>query len=508
MLFNTFLFIFVFAPVTLCGFFLISRLGNIYGALWLGLASLVFYTAWDPRYLPLLLGSITVNFLAGRGLAQLTAPAARTNCTALLALAISANLGLLAYYKYANFFIDNFNSALDAPISVLNVVLPLGISFFTFTQIAYLVDTYRDEVKERNFIHYLLFVTYFPHLIAGPILHHAEMMPQFRLAQVYRFNADRFSAGVVMFAIGLFKKAILADGVAHYVGPVFDAAEHGATPLFFEAWGGALAYTFQLYFDFSGYCDMAIGLSWMIGIALPLNFNSPYKATSITDFWRRWHMTLSRFLRDYLYIALGGNRRGRARRYVNLFATMTIGGFWHGAGWTFLVWGGLHGAYLVINHAWQAVQGRLGLRLPWRIGTVASWLLTFVAVVVGWVFFRADSLAGAGRMLAGMAGAHGCALPSGWLGCVAIDPVAPAMLPAVSVWSWCAVLACIALGLPNTQEIMRQSLSGITRPATVGPAVISIVFRRSVAWAIAVAALLAAGLVNLPQPTSFLYFNF
>ena len=508
MLFSTFLFTFVFAPVTLFGFFLISRFGNIYGALWLGLASLVFYTAWDPRYLPLLLGSIAVNFMAGRGLALLSAPSARTRRTVLLALATSTNIAVLAYYKYANFFIDNFNRVLEAPIPVLNIVLPLGISFFTFTQIAYLVDNYRDEVKERNFIHYLLFVTYFPHLIAGPILHHAEMMPQFRLARVYRFNADHFSVGVVMFAIGLFKKAILADGVAHYVGPVFDAAELGAAPLFFEAWGGALAYTFQLYFDFSGYCDMAIGLSWMIGIALPLNFNSPYKATSITDFWRRWHMTLSRFLRDYLYIALGGNRRGKARRYVNLLATMTIGGFWHGAGWTFLVWGALHGGYLVVNHAWQVVQGRLGLRLPGRIGVVASWLLTFVAVVVGWVFFRADTLAGAGRILAGMAGAHGCVLPGGWLGCAANDPAAMAIIPAMSVWIWCVLLAGIALGLPNTQEIVRQSLSGITRPTTIGPAVLSIVFHRSAAWAIAVAALLAAGLVNLPQPTSFLYFNF
>ncbi len=512
MLFNTFQFILVFAPITLFGFFLVSRLGNIYGALWLGLASLVFYMAWDPRYLPLLLGSIVFNFAASRGLAYLSSSLQRVWRRSLLTAAITANLGLLGYFKYANFFIDNINRALDAPLPVLAVVLPLGISFFTFTQIAYLVDTFRDEVKERNFIHYLLFVTYFPHLIAGPILHHAEMMPQFRNAQVYRFNADHFSSGVVIFAIGLFKKAILADGVAPFVGPLFDSAEHGGAPLLFEAWGGALAYTLQLYFDFSGYCDMAIGLSWMIGIALPLNFNSPHKATSIIEFWRLWHMTLSRFLREYLYVALGGNRRGPARRYANLFATMVIGGLWHGAGWTFVVWGALHGVYLVINHVWHGLKRRLGLSLPHPLGAITGWLLTFVAVVVGLVFFRSNTLAGAGHILVGMAGAHGCALPGGWLGCATFDPGGAAdtlLFPAsISVWLWCAVLGGIAVGLPNTQEIMRHSLSGITRPTSVGPAIISLNFRRSIVWALAAAALLAVGLVNLPQPTSFLYFNF
>jgi len=354
-----------------------------------------------------------------------------------------------------------------------------------------------------------LFVTYFPHLIAGPILHHAEMMPQFRLSRVYRFNPDNFSSGVVIFAIGLFKKAILADGVAQFVGPVFDAAERGASPMLFDAWGGALAYTFQLYFDFSGYCDMAIGLSWMIGIALPLNFNSPYKAINITDFWRRWHMTLSRFLRDYLYIPLGGNRRGPTRRYANLLATMAIGGLWHGAGWNFVIWGMLHGAYLVIHHAWHAVQGHLGLRVPQRLGTVLAWLLTFVAVVVGWVLFRAQSLAGAGRILGGMVGAHGCALPDGWIACTARDVgAASSALAGLWVWIWCAGLAAIALGLPNTQEFMRDQLSGITRPVAIGPAAVRTAFRRSTTWAIAVSALLAAGLISLPQPTSFLYFNF
>ncbi len=492
MLFNSFPFIFAFLPVTLVGFFTVSRYRQVYGAAWLTLASLTFYAVWDPRYLPLLLGSIGFNFLAGRNLARL---GSYNKGKWLLTVAITVNLALLGYFKYAGFFTENLGIVLDRPIAILRVILPLGISFFTFTQIAYLVDAWRGKANEPSLLHYMLFVTYFPHLIAGPILHHAEMMPQFRIAATYRFSWERLAAGLVMFSLGLFKKVVLADGVSQFVAPVFNAAEAGIVPGLPDSWGGALAYTFQLYYDFSGYCDMAIGLSWMIGIALPLNFSSPYKAISIVEFWRRWHMTLSRFLRDYLYIPLGGNRHGPMRRYINLFATMAIGGLWHGAGWTFVAWGALHGAYLIVNHAWDAVKPRLRWKLPPRQAAMAGWFVTFMAVVVGWVVFRSHSIGGAGRILSGMIGANA----------VTGAPMLPAM-----VWIWCASLATIALFMPNSQEIMRRHLGGIARPAeaAVHRLALPLVFQRSIPWAVAVALVLAAGTIDLPQPTSFLYFNF
>jgi len=318
---------------------------------------------------------------------------------------------LLGYFKYANFFVDNLNQFTGSAWTFAQVILPLGISFFTFTQIAFLVDTYQGKVKEFNFVHYALFVTYFPHLIAGPVLHHAEMMPQFARRAVCHINWDNVAVGLSIFVLGLAKKVLLADSVADFSTPVFSAVQAGGTPMLFEAWVGALAYTLQLYFDFSAYSDMAIGLSLMFNVRLPLNFNSPYKATSIIDFWRCWHMTLSRFLRDYLYIPLGGSRLGTGRRYANLVITMLLGGLWHGAGWTFVIWGALHGFYLLVNHAWRAFKTRLGWADGGRLAALGAGALTFLAVVVGWVFFRADSYSTAVTMLQGMAGMNGVSLP-------------------------------------------------------------------------------------------------
>ncbi len=391
MLFNSYSFIFCFLPLTLIGFFILSYFRHFYGSVWLVLASLTFYAVWDPRYVILLLGSIGFNFMIGSGLTRLQST---RKGKILLSTAITANLAALAYFKYAGFLVENFDTLSGLAVSIPKIVLPLGISFFTFTQIAYLVDTARGKSEELNLVRYFLFVTYFPHLIAGPILHHAEMMPQFRRPETYRFDTAKFSTGLVIFTIGLFKKSILADGISAFVGPVFSAADSGTSLTLLDSWAGALSYTFQIYFDFSGYSDMAIGLSWMFGIGLPLNFNSPYKSTSIIEFWRRWHMTLSRFLRDYLYFSLGGNRRGRVRRYANLFGTMVIGGLWHGAGWTFIAWGMLHGLYLIINHAWLGARDTRPV-LERRLVAPAGWLLTFLAVVVGWVFFRAESIDGA-----------------------------------------------------------------------------------------------------------------
>jgi alginate O-acetyltransferase complex protein AlgI len=506
MLFNSFTFIFMFLPAVLLGYILIGARHRTWAPAWLVASSLVFYAYWDPRYLPLLLISAVVNFFAGRALAE-CAPENVQRRRLFLALSIGFNLALLGYFKYTNFFVADFAAVTGLDIAIRKIILPLGISFFTFTQIAFLADAYRGEAHEPKFVHYLLFVTYFPHLIAGPILHHKEMMPQFARPETYQFNSANLITGCVIFIIGLFKKAVLADGVAAYVAPVFDAAAKGQTLLVQDAWGGALAYTFQLYFDFSGYCDMAIGASLMFGIVLPLNFNSPYKSRSIVEFWRRWHMTLSRFLRDYLYIPLGGNHKGAARRYINLFITMVLGGMWHGAGWTFVIWGALHGLYLAINHVFTATRARLLPAAPSRLGSATSWLLTFLAVVVGWVFFRADSWDAALRILAGMANMTSCRMLDGCAADAGLFHALPAK--AVLVWVWCGLLLLLALCAPNTQEIMRDRLGGLTRPReTAWPFGTLLTFRSSRSWAVAIGVMLAAGLTCLPQPISFLYFNF
>jgi len=329
-------------------------------------------------------------------------------------IGIAGNLGLIGYFKYANFFVNELNSTLGMDFHLQTIILPLAISFFTFQQVAYLVDVYKGKAHEYSFLHYCLFVTFFPQLIAGPIVHHKEMLPQFAKDKVFRLSHEHLAVGITIFTIGLFKKVLLADGVAVYATPVFNAAEAGVALTFFEAWGGALAYTFQLYFDFSGYSDMAIGLARMFGIRLPLNFHSPYKAYNIIEFWRRWHMTLSRFFRDYLYIPLGGNQKGTPRSFLNLMITMVLGGLWHGAGWTFVLWGALHGFYLIVNHAWHALRHSWGhdlKRTTW-FGRGIARIITFAIIVVAWVLFRAETLPGAVNVLSAMGGGNGISLSS------------------------------------------------------------------------------------------------
>lgn len=402
MLFNSYEFILIYLPIVFAGFFWIARSSHRLAGLWLVVASLSFYGYWNPKFVLLLLASITFNYAIGYAIGH----ARNTGKTKpLFMAAIAANLGLLGYFKYTNFFISTINGISGSGFGMADVVLPLGISFFTFTQIAFLADVYRGIAREYNFIHYLLFVTYFPHLIAGPVLHHKQMMPQFAAPSTYRISSENVAAGLMFFTIGLAKKVLLADSFSEYASPVFDATKGGVQPDFIAAWTGALSYTLQLYFDFSGYSDMAIGISLLFGVKLPLNFNSPYKAHNIIEFWRRWHMTLSQFLRDYLYIPLGGNRHGPLRHHLNLMVTMLLGGLWHGANWTFVVWGGLHGLYLVLNHAIFWVWGKTGTsgvqstQIARALGTV----FTFVLVVIAWVFFRAETFESAILILSGMA---------------------------------------------------------------------------------------------------------
>lgn len=393
MLFNSWQFILVFLPIVFFGYFWLNRTRLAVAArAWLAAASLFFYAYWNVSYLPLLLISLLFNFVIGNSFSSGRTSWHRTiPREAMLTFGVTANLALLAYYKYAGFIADMAYLSFSSVSSPTDILLPLAISFFTFNQIAYLVDSYRGEAKEYDFLNYVLFVTFFPHLIAGPIVHHREMMPQFASRWSWAIRYRNVLQGLFIFGIGLFKKVALADTFAIWANSGFDS---GRDLDFFAAWATSLSYSFQLYFDFSGYCDMAIGAALLFNIRFPLNFNSPYKALDIQDFWRRWHMTLSRFLRDYLYIPLGGNRRAEFRIHLNLMATFTLGGLWHGASWMFVIWGALHGAAIVAHRLWR-IYGR---PLP----SMLAWLLTFLFVNATWVFFRAKTLDDAVRILRGM----------------------------------------------------------------------------------------------------------
>lgn len=383
MLFNSYEFILLYLPITLILYYqLAKRVSNSAAKNFLILASLCFYSYWDVNNLPILLTSILMNYLFAHLLSQ-------NSSKAILTAGIVFNLLFLGYFKYTDFVLQNLNVLAGTSFELQSIMLPLGISFFTFTQTAYLVDVYRGETKEYTKSDYLLFVTIFPHLIAGPILYHKDMIPQFSVAENYKLNYKNLTYGIVWFTIGLFKKVVIADKLAIWANQVFNNTMN-LTML--DAWGGSLAYSLQLYFDFSGYSEMAIGLGLLFNYNLPLNFNLPYRAISIIDFWRRWHMTLSAFLKNYLYIPLGGNRCSSHMR--NILITMFLGGLWHGAGWTFIFWGVLHGVFICINHLWRKTK----IQLPKFI----NWLLTFNAVNLAWIFFRANSFESAMNIVKAM----------------------------------------------------------------------------------------------------------
>jgi len=392
LLFNSYEFIFLFLPFTFFIYFYLNKkhLTEV-SKVFLVFASLFFYSWWNIAYLPLILVSMLVNYTIGKELSFHTKKQRTYSAKKLLTAGIVFNLGLLGYFKYADFFIQNLNRAFHSEVALWNLALPLAISFYTFQQIAYLVDSYRQETKEYDFLNYAVFVTFFPQLIAGPIVHHAEMMPQFTKLKNKVKNYYNITLGLFIFSMGLFKKVIIADTFAIWATQGFDIAK---TLNMLEAWTTSLAYTFQLYFDFSGYTDMAIGIALLFNIKIPKNFFSPYKATSIQDFWRRWHITLSRFLKDYIYIPLGGNRKGDVRTYMNLFTTFLLGGIWHGAGWTFVLWGILHGFALVTHRMWQ--------KLGFKMNTLLAWFITFNFINIAWVFFRALNFESAMKVLKGM----------------------------------------------------------------------------------------------------------
>jgi D-alanyl-lipoteichoic acid acyltransferase DltB (MBOAT superfamily) len=400
MLFNSYEFIFCFLPVTLGIYFLLNKKRlTIASNAWLLFASLVFYSWWNVKYLPLILVSILFNYTIGYLLVEHDSlkkqPLSKKS---IFVTGLVGNIAFLSYFKYMDFFIGNLNAVFKSDLALMQIILPLGISFFTITQIAFLVDCYEGLVEDRKLLSYSLFVTFFPHLLAGPILHHKEMMPQFDAVRNKVLSYRNLSHGLFLFFLGLFKKVIIADELSKSVKVGFDTA---ASLNMVEAWVVSLSYTLQLYFDFSGYSDMAIGVGLLFNIVLPVNFNSPYKATSIIDFWKRWHMSLTNFITTYLYSPIMRSFRKITfgKSMLATFAAMFIAGIWHGAGWTFMLWGAFHGGALVLNHVWK----RRKLPMPKILG----WLLTFGFVNFSFVLFRAKSIPDALKVLKGMLGQNG-----------------------------------------------------------------------------------------------------
>lgn len=485
MLFSSLPFLFGFLPLTILAVYVARRFAGPRAAVCILLvASLIFYSWQTPVYFFLIAGSIIINFGLGRKIAAV-------NSKPLLISGVAFNLGLLGWFKYIGLFSSTLSDLTRADITISGVILPLAISFFTFQQIAYLADCYKYGNRQYKFLDYALFVAFFPQLIAGPIVHHKDLAPQFSAPRFAKFLPEDIMAGVFLFSIGLAKKVLIADGLAPLADGVFDAAATGSAIVSIEAWIAVAAYSFQIYFDFSGYSDMALGLAFLFGVRLPMNFSSPYKAKSIVDFWHRWHITLSTFLRDYLYIPLGGNRLGGIYRYRNLFIVMLLGGLWHGAAWTFVVWGGLHGLYLCINHYWDKICGK-----DTNLSPVLATILTFGAVSLAWIFFRADSFDAAFVMLSALGG-----FTDG-----AVSVLSPTDLYSIPIL---AIAAFLVWCTPNALECLEKFKSHAALPVNVssnstGGAVLSIATSAAlgVLFASAVFILLTSG------PYEFIYFQF
>jgi alginate O-acetyltransferase complex protein AlgI len=485
MLFNSHEYLFLFLPAALLIYGILGRLRlGLASKTWLVIASLFFYAWGNPGGLHVLVVSVLLNFSFGIALTSFEQHQA-TKRKILLALALACNISLLAYYKYADFFIGNLNQLVHTGIKLPHMLLPLGVSFFTFIQIAYLVDVYRGTAGERNLLNYSLFASFFPYLLAGPIVRYSEVTPQFKRVDNEVLNYRNLSTGLYLLWIGLFKKVVLADQFDEWASAGFD----GASQLnFLYAWATSLAYTFQIYFDFSGYTDMAIGAALMFNIKLPINFNNPYRALDIQDFWRRWHITLSRFLREYIYIPLGGNRVREGHLYLNLLCTFLIGGLWHGAGWTFIFWGFLHGMAMVVHRIWK--------KTGWYLPAFAAWFLTFNFVNVAWVFFRARTWGDAVKVLSGMFGLNGFALPAEWATRlhflsrhgVEFIPWNHIMQGSRDAWLWIMFAFPVCLFLKNSNQMAETSKPG---------------WRSLLVTAAGVYAIL-----NMFRMSEFLYFNF
>ncbi len=421
MRFNSYEFIFFFLPTVWIGWWALVARGRRRSAVtWLCLTSLFFYGYWDWKFVPILATSLVVNYLIG---GRISVGGSMWAKRFLLGVGLTWNIGLLGYFKYANFFVDNFNILWGTSWTLERIVLPLGISFFTFQKIAFLIDAWRKQVRDVRFLEFCLFVLFFPQLIAGPIVHHGEFIPQLRDPDTWAFRKRKFLLGAVLFSLGLFQKTVIADTLAPVADSTFGLAAMGSRLRLFEAWTGVTAYSLQLFFDFAGYSHMALGLALLFGFRLPINFMGPYAARSVIEFWRRWHISLSTFLRDYVYFPLGGSRRGFGRHLINLLATMTLAGVWHGAGWTFVLWGVGHGLALVINHLWRRWRNdHSQSRKNWWAPAA-----TVIVVSFGWVLFRAEELGTARLLSESLLGLHGVSVPVSWARMV--EDLAPVVRP-------------------------------------------------------------------------------
>ena len=481
MIFSSFEFIFLFLPLTFCLYFYLNkkRLTTLATGS-LAFASLFFYSWWNIIYLPLILFSVIINYAFSLLITKST-----LYKKTLLIFGLLFNVLLLGYFKYSDFFLQNINFVFDTNYSLLRLTLPLAVSFFTFQQIAFLVDSFKGYVVKHTFLNYIVFVTFFPQLIAGPIVHHKEMMPQFIKKRNKFINYKNIYLGVFIFSIGLFKKIVIADTFSIWASNGFDVLEQLSL---IEAWITSLSYTFQLYFDFSGYTDMAIGAALLFNIKLPLNFNSPYKATNIRDFWQRWHITLSRFLRDYVYIPIGGNKKGSFKMYCNLLTTFLIGGLWHGAGWTFIFWGALHAVAIIFHRIWCITGVNLNKLL--------AWFVTFNFINISWIFFRAEQWEDAIKVLKGMFGFSGVVLPSIFQNIsflqgnkIVIGEVFANFNSDTEITLWLLIALFICLFFKNSNEIV-----SFYRPDN------KVVFF--------IVSILTISLINLDKNVDFIYFNF
>ena len=467
MLFNSPAFLYGFLPCSLLAYYGAHHWYGARAAQWvLFAASCVFYGAWDWHYLVMLLVLLSINFQLGGWLS-------RRPSVAVLSGGITLNLLILGYFKYTDFFIGNLNAATGAQYPLLHIILPLGISFFIFQKIAYLVDCHKGLVTDRDPLRFAIFVMFFPQLIAGPIVHHAEVIPQLKRHSLIP-DAGRVSAGLFLLAVGLFKKVVIADWLATYVDEPF---AHAAELQFLDAWTAVLGYALQLYFDFSAYSEMAMGLALLFGVSLPINFNSPYKAASIAEFWRRWHITLGRFLRDYLYIPLGGNRQGQSRAVFAALVVMLLGGLWHGAGWTFVIWGAMHGVYLAVHRVWSARYS-----MPRLLGVA----ITFPAVLFAWVMFRAASVSDAVTIWKTMLGLNDLILPAVYH-TIAQTQHSP-FINGTEFWYMACLLAFVMTG-KNIHETL-------------------VSFVPSRFSAIYASVMIFASILTLGRPSTFLYFQF
>jgi alginate O-acetyltransferase complex protein AlgI len=525
MLFNSYEFLFVFLPVTLVGFYLLGAFSRTSAILWLILLSLLFYGWWRPVNIVIIGPSIIINYTLATLLLRLSHSQKSPRASrAVLLAGIAFNVLFLGFFKYTDFLSGTINEVFGAHLILRHVILPLGISFITFQKIAFLIDVHAGRVKSFSFRDYCTFVLFFPQLIAGPIVHYREMMPQFQSAWC-RFEKENFVVGLTLLLFGLFKKVVLADNIAPLISPIYEhSAAAGGTPLVL-AWMAAIGFTLQIYFDFSGYTDMALGLARFFGIKLPPNFNSPLRASSIIDFWLRWHMTLTRFLTAYIYnplvlwltrrrLAKGrpgfGGRNSTAGAFVALLlvptiTTMFISGLWHGAGYGYIIWGVLNGLCLTVNHAWRLVGPRLWEdRADYdRVMRPVGFILTFAFVVIAMLFFRSSSVTSAIDLVKGAFGLNGVALHS---------VAASAGTDIKKAGMWICALLFIALACPNTLQILARYEPALgVKPQSNAPVFGGLkipAWEPSLPWAVVMSTIAVMTILSTGGPSEFLYWQF